>query len=65
MWGGFSTEVQKFRASLFAAPADEPTMQVQRRCVVAFNDYGADGVPGPVRPASRHVHPESGPGAVR
>lgn len=45
VWGDFSTQVSRFRASLAAAPADEPTMQVLRRCVVAFNDYGPDAEP--------------------
>ncbi|MGX6447832.1 mycofactocin system transcriptional regulator [Patulibacter sp. S7RM1-6] len=42
VWGDFSAHVERFRASLADAPADEPTMQVLRRCVVRFNDYGPD-----------------------
>jgi mycofactocin system transcriptional regulator len=45
VWGDFSGQVARFRASLAAAPADEPTMQVLRRCVVAFNDYGPAAEP--------------------
>lgn len=45
VWGDFSAQVDRFRASLAAAPQDEPTMQVLRRCVVEFNDYGPDAEP--------------------
>lgn len=45
VWGDFSAQVARFRDALTAAPADEPTMQVLRRCVVAFNDYGHDAEP--------------------
>lgn len=45
VWGDFSGQVERFRASLAAAPDDEPTMQVLRRSVVAFNDYGPDAEP--------------------
>lgn len=45
VWGDFSTHVARFREALLSAPADEPTMDVLRRCVVAFNDYGPDAEP--------------------
>lgn len=45
VWGDFSAQVARFRESLAAAPEDEPTMQVLRRCVVAFNDYGPEAEP--------------------
>ncbi len=45
VWGDFSAQVERFRRSLAESPADEPTMQVIRRCVVAFNDYGSDAEP--------------------
>lgn len=45
VWGAFSEHLARLRAMLAAAPADEPLMDVLRRGVLAFNDYGADEVP--------------------
>jgi len=45
VWGDFSAQVARFRDALFSAPAEEPTMQVLRRSVVAFNDYGPEAEP--------------------
>jgi mycofactocin system transcriptional regulator len=45
VWGAFSEHLARFRAMLAAAPVDEPWMDVIRRGVVEFNDYGADELP--------------------
>lgn len=45
VWGAFSEHLQRFRRMLAAAPPDEPLVEVLRRGVVAFNDYGPDEVP--------------------
>jgi mycofactocin system transcriptional regulator len=40
VWGEFSEQLEGLRARLAAAEPDEPLMEVLRRAVVAFNDYG-------------------------
>jgi mycofactocin system transcriptional regulator len=40
VWGEFSEQLEGLRAHLADAEADEPLMEVVRRAVVAFNDYG-------------------------
>jgi mycofactocin system transcriptional regulator len=45
VWGAFSEHLDRLRAMLAAAPADEPLMDVLRRGVLAFNDYGPEEVP--------------------
>lgn len=45
VWGEFSEHLAGLRAQLAAAPADEPLMDVLRRAVVAFNDYGEQELP--------------------
>lgn len=45
VWGAFSEHLERLRAMLATAPAEEPLMDVIRRGVVAFNDYGADELP--------------------
>jgi TetR/AcrR family transcriptional regulator, regulator of mycofactocin system len=45
VWGEFSEHLAGLRERLAAAPADEPLMEVLRRAVVAFNDYGAGELP--------------------
>ena len=45
VWGEFSEHLAGLRAGLAAAPADEPLMEVLRRAVVAFNDYGEQELP--------------------
>jgi mycofactocin system transcriptional regulator len=45
VWGDFSTQLQRFAAMFDAAGDDEPTIDVVRRSIVAFNDYGPDAEP--------------------
>lgn len=45
VWGAFSEHLERLRAMLASAPQDEPLMDVLRRGVLAFNDYGPDEVP--------------------
>jgi TetR/AcrR family transcriptional regulator, regulator of mycofactocin system len=45
VWGAFSEHLESFRAMLAAAPVTEPLMDVLRRGVVAFNDYGPAELP--------------------
>jgi mycofactocin system transcriptional regulator len=45
VWGDFAAQVARFRAALHASPPDEEPMRALRRCVVEFNDYGADAMP--------------------
>lgn len=45
VWGAFSEHLAGFAEMLAAAPTDEPMMDVLRRGVVAFNDYGPEEVP--------------------
>jgi mycofactocin system transcriptional regulator len=45
VWGDFSAHVERFRAMLLEAGADEPMHDVISRCIVAFNDYGPDAEP--------------------
>ena len=45
VWGEFGEHLDGLRARLAAAPADEPLMEVLRRAVVAFNDYGEQELP--------------------
>jgi mycofactocin system transcriptional regulator len=45
VWGEFSEHLAGLRARFAAAPADEPLMDVLRRAVVAFNDYGEEELP--------------------
>jgi TetR/AcrR family transcriptional regulator, regulator of mycofactocin system len=45
VWGEFSEHLAGLRERLAAAPAGEPLMEVLRRAVVAFNDYGARELP--------------------
>lgn len=40
VWGEFSEQLEGLRARFAAAEPDEPLMEVVRRAVVAFNDYG-------------------------
>ena len=40
VWGEFSEQLAGLRSRLAAAATDEPLMEVLRRAVVAFNDYG-------------------------
>jgi mycofactocin system transcriptional regulator len=45
VWGEFSVHLAGLRERLARASPDEPLMNVLRRAVVAFNDYGADELP--------------------
>jgi mycofactocin system transcriptional regulator len=45
VWGEFSEHLAGLRERLAVAPTDEPLMEVLRRAVVAFNDYGEQEVP--------------------
>lgn len=45
VWGTFDEHLEEFRARLAAADASEPMMDVLRRGVVAFNDYGESVLP--------------------
>jgi TetR/AcrR family transcriptional regulator, regulator of mycofactocin system len=45
VWGEFSEHLAGLRERLADAPADQPLMEVLRRAVVAFNDYGAQELP--------------------
>ncbi len=45
VWAEFSDHLAGLRERLSRASADEPLMDVLRRAVVAFNDYGADELP--------------------
>jgi TetR/AcrR family transcriptional regulator, regulator of mycofactocin system len=45
VWGAFSEHLVRFREMLASAPADEPLMDVVRRGVIAFNDYGPEELP--------------------
>jgi mycofactocin system transcriptional regulator len=40
VWGEFSEQLDGLRARLAAAAPDQPLMEVLRRAVVGFNDYG-------------------------
>lgn len=45
VWGSFHEHLEELRAMLAAANDDEPLMDVIRRTVVAFNDYGDEVAP--------------------
>jgi mycofactocin system transcriptional regulator len=45
VWAEFSLHLAGLRERLAHASPDEPLMDVLRRAVVAFNDYGADELP--------------------
>jgi len=45
VWAEFSAHLAGLRERLAGASPDEPLMDVLRRAVVAFNDYGADELP--------------------
>jgi AcrR family transcriptional regulator len=45
VWAEFSAHLAGLRERLAGAPPDEPLMDVLRRAVVAFNDYGATSSP--------------------
>lgn len=45
VWGAFDEHLEGLRDLLASAPADEPLMDVIRRAVVAFNDYGETVMP--------------------
>jgi TetR/AcrR family transcriptional regulator, regulator of mycofactocin system len=45
VWGEFSEHLAGLRERLGRASPDEPLMDVVRRAVVAFNDYGVDELP--------------------
>lgn len=45
VWGSFDVHLEGLRARFAAADPDEPLMQVVRRAVVAFNDYGETELP--------------------
>jgi TetR/AcrR family transcriptional regulator, regulator of mycofactocin system len=40
VWGEFSEQLKGLRSGLAAAAPDQPLMEVLRRAVVGFNDYG-------------------------
>lgn len=43
VWGAFSEHLEGLRATFAGADPGEPLMEVVRRAVVAFNDYGPEG----------------------
>ena len=45
VWAEFSAHLAGLRERLARASADEPLIDVLRRAVVAFNDYGAEELP--------------------
>src|SRR3954451_3042682 len=45
VWGRFGTELDRFRRTLAATPAELPLADALRHAIVAFNDIDADQVP--------------------
>jgi mycofactocin system transcriptional regulator len=45
VWGAFDDHLEGLRLRLAEAPPDVPVMEVVRRAVIAFNDYGEAELP--------------------
>jgi mycofactocin system transcriptional regulator len=45
VWGTFGEHLDGLRAQLHESDPDEPLMEVLRRAIVAFNDYGHEQLP--------------------